>query len=312
MKRAGLMIALSVPLVLSAQTQPNGWPSPLPERMPERQAPLPSEQPGPPRANGPLDQYGQPVGQAPQAYPEPYPRQGPQQYPQPRPYPESPQSNVRAPRQMVLRPGSYITVRVNQPLSSDHNTQGDAFTATLEHPLIVDGFVVAQRGQTIGGRVVDAVRPGRVEGQSRLVVELTDVTLVDGQFLPLRTQYIDRAGGTSHQRDANAIAGATVLGAAIGGAAGRGVGAGIGAAAGAVLGTIGVLSTRGRETAIYPETVLTFRVMEPVTIQTARAPGAFHPATAADFPRPRPSYSQRPAPYPQQYPYGRDPYYNGR
>src|SRR3954452_17498125 len=32
---------------------------------------------------------------------------------------------------ITLAPGSWVTVRVNQPLSSDHNQPGDAFTATL-------------------------------------------------------------------------------------------------------------------------------------------------------------------------------------
>ena len=34
--------------------------------------------------------------------------------------------------------GTWITVRVNQPISSDHNQQGDPFTATLAQPLVDD------------------------------------------------------------------------------------------------------------------------------------------------------------------------------
>ena len=49
---------------------------------------------------------------------------------------------------MTLRPGTFVTVRVNQELSSDHNQQGDLFTASLAQPIVVDGIVVAQRGQT--------------------------------------------------------------------------------------------------------------------------------------------------------------------
>src|SRR5262249_7256051 len=61
--------------------------------------------------------------------------------------PRSTQS-VNVPPVLILRPGAYITVRVDQPLSSDHNQQGDAFSATLVKPVVVDGIVVADRGQT--------------------------------------------------------------------------------------------------------------------------------------------------------------------
>jgi len=52
-----------------------------------------------------------------------------------------------------LSAASWITIRVNEPLSSDHNRVGDAFTATLVQPLVANGIVIARRGQTVAGRV---------------------------------------------------------------------------------------------------------------------------------------------------------------
>src|SRR4029079_18072366 len=126
-----------------------------------------------------------------------------------------------------------------------------------------------------GGRVAEAKKAGYVEGTSKLGVQLTDLTLVDGQNIPIQSQLISRNGSTSVDRDAAAIAGTTALGAAAGAAADWGRGAAIGAGAGAVLGTLGVLLTRGHPTVIYPESVLTFRVEQPITISTERAPQAF-------------------------------------
>ena len=63
------------------------------------------------------------------------------------------------PPQLTIPAGTYVTVRVNQVLSSDRNQPGDAFSATLVKPLVVNGVVVAQRGQTLGGRVAEARRP---------------------------------------------------------------------------------------------------------------------------------------------------------
>ncbi len=154
------------------------------------------------------------------------------------------------PSQLTLPAGTWISVRTDQVLSSDHNLAGDAFSATLAQPLVANGFVVARRGQILSGRVADAVKAGRVKGTSRLALELTDITLADGQNVPVHTQLIDYSGGTSQGRDAAAIGTTTGIGAAVGAAAGGGVGAGIGAGAGAAASTIGVLLTRGRPTEV--------------------------------------------------------------
>jgi hypothetical protein len=187
------------------------------------------------------------------------------------------------PHDLTLQAGSWITVRVDQPLSSDHNQQGDAFTATLVKPLVADGFVIARAGQTIAGRVTDAEKAGRVKGTSRLGLQLTEISLVDGQQKPLRTQLIERQGNTSVGRDVGAVATTTGVGAAIGAAADGGFGAGMGAIAGAGASVIGVLLTRGHATVVYPESVLTFRLEAPLTVSTDRSYEAFQPVGQQDY-----------------------------
>jgi hypothetical protein len=170
----------------------------------------------------------------------------------------------------------------------------------------------------VGGRVSEAKKAGRVEGTSRLGVQLIDLTLVDGQVVPIQSQLISRNGPTSQGRDAGAIAGTTALGAAIGAAAGWGTGAAIGAGSGAAAGLIGVLLTRGHPTYIGPESVLTFRLEQPVTISTERAPQAFQFVQQSDYNRPpsletrgpRP-YGPPPPPYYYGYGYPYSPYYYG-
>jgi len=205
----------------------------------------------------------------------------PSNYPQgDYPPPNYPQGNYPPPSQPVpptvkLPAGVFVTVRIDQVLSSDRNQPGDGFSATLVRPLIADGVVVAQRGQLIGGKVTETQKAGRVKGVSRLGVQLTDLTLVDGQQLPIRTELASLKGPTSNGRDAAAIAGTTMMGAAIGAAADWGPGAAIGAGAGLIASTVGVLLTRGRPTVIYPETLLTFRLAAALTISTEHAPQAF-------------------------------------
>jgi hypothetical protein len=216
------------------------------------------------------------------------------------------------PATVTITPGTFLTVRLNQTLSSDHNHPGDAFSASLVNPVIADGVVVAQRGQMLGGRVVEAEKAGRVEGTSKLRIQLTDMTLVDGHQLPIQAQFINWSGGTSKGRDAAAVAGTSGLGAVIGAAAGWGTGAAIGAGAGAAAGIIGVLLTRGRPTVIPAEAVVTFRTQTAITVATDRAPQAFHYAGPEDYgqpaPPPQPTYAAAPpvapAPPPPPYYYG--------
>ena len=189
------------------------------------------------------------------------------------------------PSRLTLKAGTFLTVRVDQMLSSDRNQAGDGFSATLTRPLVVDGVVVAQRGEILGGRVAEAQKAGRVTGVSHLAVQLTDLTLVDGQQVPIETELTSLAGPTSKARDAGAIAGTTAVGAGVGAAAGLGVGAAIGAGAGAIVGTVGVLVTRGHATVIYPESMLTFRLSEPITISTDRAPQAFRYVATNEYNR---------------------------
>jgi hypothetical protein len=221
------------------------------------------------------------------------------------------------PPRLRLQAGTFVTVRVDQMLSSDKNQAGDGFTATLTRPLIADGVVVAQRGQMLGGRVSEAQKAGRVKGVSHLGVQLTDLTLVDGQQVPIETELTNLRGPTSNGRDAAAVAGTTIMGAAIGGAADLGPGAAIGAGAGLIAGTVGVLLTRGRPTVIYPESVLTFRLAEPITISTVHAPQAFrylntneyNRASAAQAPPPPSGWTCRPPCPPPPYYYPYYPYY---
>lgn len=219
-----------------------------------------------------------------------------------------------APSTLTIPAGTWISVRSDQALSSDHNQPGDVFTATLAQPLIANGFVVARRGQIITGRVAEAVKAGKVKGTSRLGLELTDLALADGQQLPVRTQLMQYSGGTSQGRDAAAVGTTTALGAAVGAAADGGFGAGVGAGAGAAASVIGVLLTRGRPTEVFPETTLTFRTLEPVTISTGSSQ-AFVPVQQSDYaPAPparptlrvarRPYYGGVYAPYPYPYFYG--------
>jgi hypothetical protein len=208
------------------------------------------------------------------------------------------------PSQLTIKAGTYITVRLNEILSSDRSMVGDAFTASLAKPIVVDGIVVAQRGQNVTGRVTEAKKAGRVSGTSRLGIQLIELPVVDGQQLPVQSELITRNGSTSTGRDAGAVAATTGVGAAIGAGVNGGVGAGVGAGAGLVAGLAGVLLTRGNPTVIFPETTLTFRVNQDVTVSTERGSQAFRYVEPADYETAAPALARRPMPPRPAYGYG--------
>jgi hypothetical protein len=233
---------------------------------------------------------------------------GPQQRNR-RPYPRR-QAVGDLPGTITIPAGKVIFVRLNQPLSSDHSHAGEGFTATLDQPIVVNGWVVARRGETVVGTVTSAKKAGRVKGVSQLGLTLSDITVVDGQQLPLVTEMWNGSAGTSHGADAAAIAGTTGVGTIIGAAANGGEGAGIGAGAGAAAGIAAVLLTRGKPTVLGPEARVSFRTKEPVTISTENSRQAFQPVGSDDYGNSR-SLRQRPSGYAGGYPVAYPPSYAG-
>jgi hypothetical protein len=237
---------------------------------------------------------GAPVEEA--GAPEP---QGPQQQGPPLP-------SRYVPTTISLPASTWVIVRLNEPLSSDHNLAGDPFTATLLEPIVANGLLIARRGAIVSGVVSEAKKAGRVSGVSRLGFELTEIQLADGRQVQVKTQLMQRQGDTSHGRDAAAIGTTTAVGAAIGAGVDGGFGAGIGAAAGLVASVIGVMVTRGHPSEVYPETPLTFRMQTPLTLDNSQQTFLYAP---------QPDYNvrvARPAPPRPAYPaYAPRPYYYG-
>jgi hypothetical protein len=309
-------------LLLAQDPQNGGWRrfnDPPPAPAPQAQAPAPDQDPSQPVAR--TDSYGQPQPLPEAQQPQPMPPQPPQMR---NDRPPAAVPHYGLPSAITIKPGTFVTVRVNQPISSDRNQQGDIFNASLAQPIVVDGVVVAQRGQAVIGRVAEAVKAGRISGTSRLALQLTGITLADGTQAGLQSQLVNRNGQTSVGNDVAAVGTTTALGAGVGAAADWGRGAAIGAGAGAAVGLVGVLLTRGHATVVYPETLLTFRIDSPVNVDLTRAPQAFryvgpgeydHPLQTTVARRPPPTgpyYSPYPYYYPGYYgfgyPYG---YYGG-
>jgi len=306
----GLGLALSLALPVIAQQSENmpGYPTanaPQSNTPPDNNS---TTSPGNP-SNGP------------DTPPPPAPS-GPVGVPQSIPLQSSLSSPQSVPPNLVVPAGTLIQVRTNQWLSTDRNLVGDGFNATLAQPLVVDGWVVAHRGQAILGRVTLSQKAkGSNHNTSQLGLQLSELTFADGQLLSIQTQLSQSATGPDRGQQVGTVATTTGAGAIIGAIAGRGPGAAIGAGIGAIAG-LGIISNTGRPTVIPPETLLTFRLDQAVTISTVKSAFAFRPVGSVDYSRAmnsnRPQLNRRdsdaygpPPPLPPYYgyPYAYSPYY---
>ncbi len=193
------------------------------------------------------------------------------------------------PYMLTLPEGTVIPIRMNQWLSSENNRPGDTFSGVLEQPLVADGWVIARRGQLVTGRISAAQKSAHGKDAS-LGLELSELTLVDGRQLPVTTQLVPYEGrpisSHSNQRDAATIGATTIVGLGVGAAVGGGTGAAIGAGVGAMIGATGVVLSHGKPAVIPPESLLTFRLQEPLEVWTERSQLAFRPVTQGDYSRP--------------------------
>ena len=216
----------------------------------------PIQRDAPPAPPAPEAGAAAPADSAPEAVPPAHPE--PENVTPPPP-PAPPE-----PHRVTLNAGTMIPVRLVDGLTSERNLPGDAFAATLDKELVADGFVIAERGARVEGRVVSCDKGGLTKSAS-LAVELVRLSTSDGQTVSVRTDGFERRADDSHRQNAEKVAGGAVLGAMIGAIAGGGKGAAIGAGVGGGAGAGTVMATRARA-ALPAETRVIFRLKSPVTI----------------------------------------------
>ena len=166
---------------------------------------------------------------------------------------------------IVIPRGTFLRVRVDEALSTRRNFRGDRFTATLTEPVIVDGRHVLPSGTRLTGHVLVSKPSGRLKGRAFLELEL-DSFERDGHRYSITTAAATRVSGRHRKRNILAIGGGAGSGAAIGAIAGGGIGAAVGAGAGAAVGTVAAAITGRKQVTIPAESVIRFRLGEPVRV----------------------------------------------
>ena len=161
--------------------------------------------------------------------------------------------------------GSVITVRMIDAVNSDQTNVGDTYRASLESPIVVDGQTIAARGADATVRIARVDQSGAISGREEVALVLNDIT-VNGRRYRVESENATVSADSRSQESAKVIGGGAVVGAIIGAIAGGGKGAAIGAATGAGAGAA-VQAVRGQKIEIPSESMLDFRLTEPLYIQ---------------------------------------------
>lgn len=133
--------------------------------------------------------------------------------------------------------GAPVNVVVDQSLSTGVNQSGETFEASVASPLIVDGKTVIPKGASVVGRIVDLRRADSPRSAAHLELALESVQ-VGKKSYGIHTTVNDRRGGKPQLRTASAPNGRAVA----------------------------ALLLR-KDIRLRPETPLTFKLEQPVTIE---------------------------------------------
>jgi hypothetical protein len=205
-------------------------------------------------------------GSAPVPAAAPPPQEEPAPAPVPSPAAPPPAAaNSYAGGDVRVPAGQSILVRMIDGVDSSKNHVGDLFHASLETDLNVNGVLVARKGTDVYGRLASSDKGGTFSGKSELQLELTRL-VIDGRDYPVVSSDYNVQGKSQGSSTAKKVGGGAVAGAIIGAIAGGGKGAAIGAAAGGGAGAGVQILTKGDRVKVPSETLLEFRLQQPVMI----------------------------------------------
>jgi hypothetical protein len=168
-----------------------------------------------------------------------------------------------------LAAGSEISIRTNEAINSETAAEGQTFDAQVTRDAKdANGDVVIPRGARATVVIRSASKGGRIKGASDLVLDLQSVA-ISGKQYTIDTADVTKKGKSglgANRRTAEYTGGGAALGAIIGAIAGGGKGAAIGAGAGAGAGALTQVLTRGKAIKVPAESVLTFRLDQPLKV----------------------------------------------
>lgn len=169
-------------------------------------------------------------------------------------------------RPELLPPGTSIEVRTNDPIDVRDASDGRIFTAEVARDVRdQDGSIAIPRG----ARAELVVRN---IGEHDLGVDLESITVEGCRYMVASDTSVaaapDRQGVGANKRTGEFVGGGGLIGTILGAIGGGGKGAAIGALAGGAAGAGAQTLTRGRNVRVPAESVLTFRLNQPLRLRS--------------------------------------------
>ena len=157
-----------------------------------------------------------------------------------------------------------VNVRMIDAIDSSTTRPGDLYDCSIDDPIVSGNQVIVPRGNDCSIQIVEAV------ANQELALKLFNIS-IDGTDFDVVTEYAELHSsdtGTT-TKGVRRAAGLGALGASIGAIIGGGSGAAIGAATGAGLGALSGATAKGKVLLVPSETRLTFRLREPIPLDSA-------------------------------------------
>ena len=211
----------------------------------------------------------------PVAAPASAPKQPPKAVAQtPKPAPASAPAPVPVVETVTVPEGTILSVVFDGELSSETSMVEDPFTVRVVSPVDVEGTAAIAEGDTISGRVVQAISTKKIGGAARLDLEFNELRLSSGTSVPFSAVFLAE-GKKQTKKDAATIGGATVGGAILGRVIGHqkdedAKGTTIGAAVGAAVGTAIAARNETDPVVLATGTIVEIRLDAPVVIERSR------------------------------------------
>jgi hypothetical protein len=170
---------------------------------------------------------------------------------------------------LVIPSGTAIVVSLDKPVATDVNHSGDAFTATMNEAIVVDGRTLMPSGSQIEGVLQNVEDSGRIEGRAEMTLRYQSIVDPQGKRYSIAAVPLTLQAASATHSDIEKIAAGTVLGAIVGGIAAGGKGAAVGAGAGAGAGTIIMLATKGDDLQLRTGQRLSVQLTGATSVQVA-------------------------------------------
>lgn len=169
----------------------------------------------------------------------------------------------------MLPSGTQLSIRTDQDITADSQSVGQTYQAEIANDVVdQNGRVVIPKGSPARLTIANLSSGTMGVGNNQVALALQSVT-VNGRDLNLQSDTQTASGNRgigANKRTGEYVGGGAVLGTVIGAVAGGAKGAILGAVLGGAAGGTAQVLTRGKEVKVPAESVLTFKLDQPVSL----------------------------------------------